>query len=127
MCWRSRSAACGVREFATIEEVRAHGAPLAGFSVGLAAEERELKRFLYDRLYNSPALASVRTEAQRVVANLAAAYRDDASLLPDGWARGTSETARLRGIADYIAGMTDPFAIARHEELVGPVHLPDRF
>jgi dGTPase len=72
-------------------------------------------------------LASVRKEAQRVIANLAAAYRDDTSLLPAGWARSEGETARLRGIADYIAGMTDPFAIARHEELVGPVHLPDRF
>ena len=39
----------------------------------------------------------------------------------------TFAAARQRGIADYIAGMTDRFAIARHEELVGPVHLPDRF
>ena len=112
---------------ASIDEVRAHGAPLAGFSAELAAEERKLKRFLYERLYNSPELAAVRIEAQRVVGNLAAAYLDDPALLPAGWARGTGETARLRGIADYIAGMTDPFAIARHEELVGPVHLPDRF
>jgi dGTPase len=112
---------------ATIDDVRASGSALAGFSDGLAAEERELKRFLYERLYNSPALASVRKEAQRVIANLAGAYREDAGLLPAGWARGEGETARLRGIADYIAGMTDPFAIARHEELVGPVHLPDRF
>jgi dGTPase len=35
--------------------------------------------------------------------------------------------ARLRGIADYIAGMTDRFAIAAHERLIGPVHMPDRF
>ena len=112
---------------ATIDDVRACGSALAGFSEALAAEERDLKRFLYGQLYNSPALASVRKEAQRVIGNLAAAYRDDPALLPDGWARGTGETARLRGIADYIAGMTDPFAIARHEELVGPVHLPDRF
>jgi dGTPase len=121
---KRRVGAAGVT---SIDEVRAHGAPLAGFSAEVASEERELKRFLYERLYNSPALASVRLEAQRVIANLAAAYRDDARLLPAGWARGDGETARLRGIADYIAGMTDPFAIARHEELVGPVHLPDRF
>ena len=112
---------------ASIDEVRARGHALAGFSDELAAEERGLKRFLYDRLYNSPALIPVRDEAQRVVAGLAAAYRDDPALLPAGWAKGEGETARLRGIADYIAGMTDPFAIARHEELVGPVHLPDRF
>jgi dGTPase len=112
---------------AGVDEVRACGVALAGFSEAMAAEERALKAFLYDRLYNSPALASVRKEAQRVIGNLAAAYRDDSALLPAGWARAEDETARLRGIADYIAGMTDPFAIARHEEIVGPVHLPDRF
>jgi dGTPase len=112
---------------ATVEEVRRCGRALAHFSDGLAAEERQLKRLLYDRLYNSPALIPVREEAQRVISGLAAAYRGDPRLLPPGWAKGAGETARLRGIADYIAGMTDPFAIARHEELVGPVHLPDRF
>jgi dGTPase len=112
---------------ANIDEVRACGQALVGFSDELAADERQLKRLLYDRLYNSPALIPVRDEAQRVVAGLAAAYRDDPALLPAGWAKGEGETARLRGIADYIAGMTDHFAISRHEELVGPVHLPDRF
>jgi dGTPase len=111
----------------TIDQVRSFGSALAGFSESMAADERELKRFLYDKLYNSPELASVRTEAQRVISNLAAIFRDDPKLLPAGWAKGDDETVRLRGIADYIAGMTDPFAIARHEELVGPVHLPDRF
>ena len=112
---------------ATIDEVRGFGSALAGFSAELAAEERQLKRLLYDRLYNSPALIPVRNEAQRVVAGLAAAYRDDPSLLPAGWAKGEGEMNRLRGIGDFIAGMTDRFAIARHEELVGPVELPDRF
>jgi dGTPase len=111
----------------TIDDVRAAGHSLAGFSAPLAEEERALKRFLYDRLYNSPSLTAVRLEAQRVVANLAAAYRADARLLPDGWHDGDDEIARLRAIGDFIAGMTDRFAIARHEELVGPVTLPDRF
>ena len=117
----------GGARVATIDEVRACGSALAGFSERMAADERELKRFLYGKLYNSPELATVRIEAQRVIANLTNAFRDDPSLLPDGWAKGDGELARLRGIADYIAGMTDPFAISRHEELVGPVHLPDRF
>ena len=66
-------------------------------------------------------------EAQRVVANLAAAYRADPRCCPKA---GGAMTARPRGcarIGDFIAGMTDRFAIARHEELVGPVELPDRF
>ncbi len=111
----------------TIEDVRACGAALAGFSDRMAADERALKRFLYDRLYNSPELVTVRREAHRVISNLAAAFREVPALLPAGWAKDDGELARLRGIADYLAGMTDPFAIARHEELVGPVHLPDRF
>jgi dGTPase len=108
----------------TIDEVRAAGRPLAGFSDELAVEERELKRFLYARLYDLPELRPVRTEAERVVANLAAAYRADPGLLPDGWHRGGDQVQQLRTIGDFIAGMTDRFAIARHEELVGPVSLP---
>ena len=112
----------------SIDEVRAAGRQLAGFSDGLAEEERELKRFLYDRLYGSNELEIVRKEAERVVTNLAAAYRDDPKLLPPGWQYGESGVQQLRTIGDFIAGMTDRFAIARHEELVGPVHLPaDRF
>ena len=118
-----RVAAAGV---ATIDEVRGAGRQLVGFSAELGAEERALKRCLYDRLYNSATLQPVRIEAQRVITNLAAAYRADPALLPDGWA-GEGETGRLRGIADYIAGMTDGFAIRQHERLVGKVELPDRF
>ena len=108
----------------TADEVRAAGCALAGFSPELAAEERELKRFLYERLYDLPELKPIRKEAERVVADLAAAYRADRSLLPPAWQRGGDEVQQLRTIGDFIAGMTDRFAIARHEELVGPVNLP---
>jgi dGTPase len=107
----------------TIEDVRSAGTQLAGFSPQLEAEERELKRFLYARLYGLPELQPVRKEAERVVANLAAAYRDDPTLLPEWWQRDGDEVQQLRTIGDFIAGMTDRFAIARHEELVGPVNL----
>ncbi|HEX6741071.1 MAG TPA: deoxyguanosinetriphosphate triphosphohydrolase [Sphingomicrobium sp.] len=112
---------------ASVDEVRAAGRPLVGFSAPLAEEERALKRLLYARLYESPQLEQVREEAERIVANLAAAYRSDPALLPEPWRRRGSDVDRLRTIGDFIAGMTDRFAIARHEELVGPVLLPDRF
>jgi dGTPase len=113
---------------ATIDEVRHAGRPLAGFSEAMAGEERALKRFLYDRLYGLPELQPVRIEAERVVADLASAYRADPSLLPEAWPRPGDSIGELRTIGDFIAGMTDRFAIARHEQLVGPVHLPsDRF
>ena len=111
----------------SIDDVRGFGSALVGFSGGLAVKERQLKSFLYERLYNSAPLTPVRKEAQRVIAGLAQYYLDNPASLPSGWQRGEGEVARQRGIADYIAGMTDRFAIARHEELVGPVHLPDRF
>ncbi len=111
----------------TIDDVRAAERALVGFSAALAREEGALKAFLTDRLYNSPELVPVRKEAQRVVANLAAAYRSEPNSLPQAWRTDEGETEQLRWIGDFIAGMTDRFAIARHEELVGPVELPDRF
>jgi dGTPase len=112
----------------TIDEVRAAGRALGGFSPALAAQERELKRFLYDRLYDLPELKPIRDEAERVVAGLGAAYRQDTSFMPEDWQRGGDPVQQLRTIGDFIAGMTDRYAIARFEELVGPVNLPaDRF
>ena len=121
---RRRVEAAGVE---TIEEVRAAGLQLAGFSAEMRIEERELKRHLYAHLYDSDALRPIRIEAQRIVGDLASYYRENPGALPPGWQRGEGETARLRGIGDYIAGMTDRFAVARHEQLIGPVSLPDRF
>jgi len=121
---RERIAETGV---ASPDDIRSAGRQLAGFSSALSEEERALKHFLYTRLYNAAELVPVRMEAQRVVAGLFAAYRDDPSLLPVDWRTEQGETQRLRTIGDFIAGMTDRFAVARHRELVGPVDLPDRF
>ena len=110
------------------DEVRAAGRSLAAFSPDLEAEERELKRFLYARLYGLPHLRPIREEAQRVVADLASVYRANPSLLPVDWQREGDRIEQLRTIGDFIGGMTDRFAIARHEEIIGPVNLPsDRF
>jgi dGTPase len=111
----------------TADDVRSAGRSLAGFSDRLAAEEAALKAFLYERMYNAPAVAAVREEAQRVVAGLFAAYRDDPDRLPEEWRPEGGETDTLRAIGDFIAGMTDRYAIARHRELVGPVELPESF
>jgi dGTPase len=111
----------------SIDDVRSAGRQLAGFSAALAAQEKALKHFLYDRLYNAPELVAVRTEAQRVVKDLALVYRTDPALLPAEWHSAEGEISQLRRISDFIAGMTDRFAIAQHEQLVGPVELPDRF
>ena len=76
-------------------------------------------------MYNSAPVQAVRDEAQRVVANLAAAYRDDPRRLPPDWQGEGDRIATIRRIGDFIAGMTDRYAVARHRELVGPVELPE--
>jgi dGTPase len=110
----------------SLDDVRLAGRQLAGFSTPLAEEEKALKRFLHDRVYNAPELVAVREEAIRVVSNLASAYRADPSLLPPEW-QADDNVQQVRRIGDFIAGMTDRFALRRHEELIGPVELPDRF
>ncbi|HEX8642428.1 MAG TPA: deoxyguanosinetriphosphate triphosphohydrolase [Allosphingosinicella sp.] len=110
------------------DDVRSAGRPLAGFSEALAGEERQLKRFLYARMYNAPAVTAVRIQAQKVIAGLAAAYLADPSLLPTEWRPdGLDPLAARRRIGDFIAGMTDRYAIRRHEELIGKVALPEGF
>ena len=83
-----------MRGVETVDEVRAAGRPLVGFSDEIAVEERELKQFLYSRLYGSPELERVRVQAQRVVSDLAGAYRADPALLPPQWQRGGDEIER---------------------------------
>jgi dGTPase len=111
---------------ASIDDVRAAGRPLAGFSAEMAAEERALKAFLYARMYDAPSVKAVRAEAQRLLAALFAAYRDDPKLLPAEW-RPQGGAEPLRAIGDFIAGMTDRYAIRQHRDLVGPVDLPEEF
>ena len=109
-------------------EVRAAGRALAGFSAELLAEERRLKRFLYERMYDAPDVRRVRTAAQDMLARLFEAYRDDPSRLPESWRPATDDPILVcRTIGDFIAGMTDRYAIKRYEETVGPAHLPEGF
>ncbi|MFM2098928.1 MAG: hypothetical protein RLZZ366_467 [Pseudomonadota bacterium] len=113
----------------SVEHVRAAPHMLAGFSDRMAAQEAELKRFMYARLYHHSKQLEVAAIAREVVAGLFAAYKADAGLLPDLWQKSlpSSEPHRARHIADFIAGMTDRYAIARYREVVGPIDIPDGF
>jgi dGTPase len=102
----------------SVEAVRDAGRPLAGFSESLAGEERALKRFLYARMYDAPEVKAVRSEAQTMLAELFGAYRDDPGLLPAEW-RPRPGAEPLRAIGDFVAGMTDRFAVRCHGEIVG--------
>ena len=111
------------------EAVRAAGTATARFSPELAAAERELKRFLYERLYHHPRQLEMAGVARRVVTALFAAFRDDPARMGEGWAATLppNDPNRSRHIADYIAGMTDRFAVAAYRRCVGPLELPVEF
>lgn len=113
----------------SVDEVRAAGRCLAGFSDEMRDAERGLKRFMYANLYHHPNQLAAADAAEAVVAGLFAAYAADPSLLPEEWrvAMPEEEPWRSRHIADFIAGMTDRYAIARYREVVGRIDLPEGF
>jgi dGTPase len=120
---RRRLADTGVE---TIDDVRAAGTCLARFSDAMRDEERVLKRFMYANLYHHPHQLAAAEMSGQVVAGLFGAYANDPTLLPERWREGlpAEEPWRSRHIADFIAGMTDRFAVARYREVVGPIELP---
>lgn len=123
---RAQVAALGI---GSVEDVRAAGTAVARFSDAMREAERALKRFLYANLYHHPAQLAAAAAAHGVVAGLFAAYAADPSLMPAEWREALPEAEpwRARHIADFIAGMTDRYAIARYREAVGPIDLPEGF
>lgn len=123
---RSNISRAGV---ASVEDVRAAGVTLAGFSPSMGEAEAELKEFMYARLYHHPRQLEVAALARQVVAGLMAAYAAEPAHLPDYW-RDTlpeGEPERARHIADFVAGMTDRYAISSYRLRVGKIDLPDGF
>jgi dGTPase len=84
---------------------------------------------MYATLYHSPSQLAVADTAKGLLSRLFAAYAAEPALLPAEWraALPADDPARTRHIADFIAGMTDRYAIARHCEVVGPVEMPEGF
>jgi dGTPase len=98
-----------------VEDVRG-AAPLVGFSGGILAEHEALKSFLRDKLYRHPEVMRMTNKSRRIVSELFEAFHQESRLLP------TEHQARVathgpRAIADYIAGMTDRYAIKEHRRL----------
>jgi dGTPase len=107
--------------------VRAEGAALVGFSERIASDHLEAKRFLRERVYRHFRVVRMTTKAQRVVRELFNAYSEDIRLLPDEHREAARRLeardgvdGRARAVADYIAGMTDRYAILEHSRLYDP-------
>jgi dGTPase len=102
------------------DEARQAG-PLVAFSESMRAESRHLKAFLFRNLYRHPQVVETTDRARQVVNELFALYMARPQELPEAHAR---QPQRARAVADYIAGMTDRFAIREHQRLSGTVLFP---
>jgi dGTPase len=105
----------------SIAEIRAADGPMAAFSPEMAARERALKGFLYERLYYHDEQKRTAARAQVVIARLCGAYTSDPALMTQSWAARMpeAEPERSRHVADFIAGMTDRYAIDQYRRVFG--------
>lgn len=104
----------------TVDDVRKAGMQLAGLSPAVAAENRALKRFLNEKLYRHPRIERMRDKYRRILIALFSRYRENPLLLPDSQRRKISDEGTARLIADYIAGMTDRYALDEYRRLFDP-------
>lgn len=109
--------------FQSVDEVRSAGRQLAGFSPEMAAQERTLKAFMYENLYYHPEQVRAAEQASDVIARLFTAYTQDPHLMPSEWQERLPEQdpQRSRVIADFIAGMSDRFAMQACKKIYGDV------
>jgi len=114
----------------SVEDVRNCGRPLVGFSEAMRERHIELKRFLRKNVYRHYRVHRMTVKAARVVRELFESFIDDPRLLPPEARERVAELegenghrGRARAVCDYIAGMTDRFAIAEHARIFDPARL----
>lgn len=109
--------------FESVGQVRAAGRQLAGFSPAMATRERKLKAFMYRKLYYHPEQVAAASQARDTIAKLFAAYCQDPGHMPQEWQDRLPEAEPLRSrmIADFIAGMSDRFAMRECKAVYGDV------
>ena len=110
-----------VKGMSSVVDIRAADRALAGFSKGMAAQERTLKSFMYETLYHHADQMAAASRASEVVGKLYRAYSGDPGLLPADWRDRLPEPQpqRSRHLADFLAGMTDRFAIDQYRLIFG--------
>ena len=111
------------RDPADADAIRRAKKPVIAFSDGMAEANRAIKEFLYAHMYRHWQVNRMFNKARRVTEELFTLLHDDTSTLPDGWRSLAGEQDGLRAaltVADYIAGMTDRFALDEHRRLTDP-------
>lgn len=104
---------------ASVEDVRAHSGPLIGFSEAASSVDTSIKNLLFQNLYRHQRLIRIRDRAGLIIRNLFPRFFTAPDLMPAEWAQaaakiGPDDARRARLICDYIAGMTDRYAVAEH-------------
>ena len=106
------------------EDIRNAGQQIVSFSPEMAEDVRILKEFLYNRMYRHYTINRIWIKVERIIGDLFKAFHKNYQLLPDNWQQRIIEAEavedehiRARIVADYIAGMTDRYAIREHERL----------
>lgn len=105
------------------EDIRHAGRMMVQFSPGLWSDLKVIREFLFHRMYRAPDVVEMRAQVTHVINTLFPLFMSDPSLLPKQWRKDVaeirSETELARIVADYIAGMTDRFALQEHARLTG--------
>ena len=107
-----------------VEDIRHLGRPVIRFSDGLWSDLQEIRAFLFTKMYRAPSVMEKREEVTLVVHDLFPLFLHQPELLPARWSAAVEaadgdQTALARIVSDYIAGMTDRFALQSHERLIG--------
>jgi dGTPase len=105
------------------EDVRACGAPVIRFSDETFGELKRIRAFLFERMYRHWTVQRMRRKAGLVVRELFETFFEHPHLMPEDWSRrcDASDISRARTVADYIAGMTDRYALQEHRKLTDPM------
>jgi dGTPase len=114
------AAAIEVRGIETVADLRRINVAVAGFSPELTRKNRELKLFLHENLYRHYKVERMRVKAERYITDLFSTYCSHPSLLPQKYRRKMDFMGKERVICDYIAGMTDRFALDEYKKLFEP-------
>ena len=107
----------------TAQDIRDAGRPMVRFSDGLWQDLKVIRKFLFVRMYRAPSVVVVRKDVTRKVKELFPLFIQRPDLLPKQWRKDVAdvknETELARIVCDYIAGMTDRFALQQYDELLG--------
>ena len=108
----------------TAQGIRELGRPVIRFSPDMWRDLGAIRKFLFTRMYRAPAVMVIRADVTRVVEELFPLFLENPALMPADWANSIAQAAAdrtmlARIVADYIAGMTDRFALQEHERLIG--------